>query len=219
VPGEQGAGRSGARLHRAVDLEAACRALGLEVSEDQKSRLLRYRDLLAEWSRKVDLVAPAGPEEVLRAHILDSLLLLVMADPAPAAWVVDVGSGAGLPGVVWAVARPDLWVVMLEPRRKRAAFVERVVLELGLRNAQAEPLRAEQAAKQARYARQFQMAVCRALGTPEQVARLARGLVRPAGRVVVPVGPQRPVRPPFQELQRPVPWERGKVRRVAVLLV
>lgn len=203
----------------AVDLDEACAALDLKLSRLQKQTLLRYRDLLVHYARRVDLVAPAPPEDILRAHVLDSLLLLVMAEPEKHAWVADVGSGAGLPGLVWAVARPDLRVVLLEPRHRRAAFVERAILDLCLPNAHVEACRAEQAARDPRYSGRFDLVVARAVGPPPRVLRMARGLLRDGGRLLVPVGPAEEVTAPFVELRRPVPWEEGRTRRVAVLSV
>ncbi len=202
-----------------MDLESASRALGLDLNPEQVGCLLRYRDLVVTWTRRLDLVAPAPPEEVLRSHVLDSLLLLGVASPPPSAWVADVGSGAGLPGLVWAVARPDLHVVLLEPRRKRAAFLERAVGELAVRNVQVEVLRSEQASLDPRYRGRFDVVVARAVAPPEQVRRMAGDLVKPGGKLVVPVGPQARVREPFREIAREVPWQAGRVRRVAVLLV
>jgi 16S rRNA (guanine527-N7)-methyltransferase len=202
-----------------VDLEEACAALGLRLSPQQTAALVRYRDLLVEYARRLDVVAPAPPEEVLRAHVLDSLLLLVVADPGLGAWVADVGSGGGLPGVVWAVARPDLHLVLVEPRRKRAAFLERVVLELELPNAEVEASRAEEASKDPRYARRFDVVVARAVAPPLRVLRMAKGLLKEGGRLVVPVGPTAEVPPPFVEARRPVPWDPGRTRRVAVASV
>jgi len=199
-----------------VDLEEACQALGLQLPESQLAVLRRYLDLLVQWNRKLDLVAPAAPDHLLRAHVLDSLLLLAMIQPPQGGAVADVGSGAGLPGVVWAVARPDLWVLLLEPRRKRAAFLERVTLELKLANVQVEPVRAERAAANPQYARRFHVVVARAVAGPQRFLHLAGGLVRPGGVVAVPVGPDTEILPPFREVRRPVPWEPGRTRRVAV---
>jgi 16S rRNA (guanine527-N7)-methyltransferase len=202
-----------------VRLEEACSTLGLHLDGRQVGLLLRYRDLLVAWNRKVDLVAPAPPDELLRAHVLDSLLLLVMSDPPAGALVADVGTGAGLPGLVWAVARPDLRLVLVEPRRKRAAFVERAASELGIPNAEVVAERAEELCRDPRWAGRFDMVVARAVGPPQHVLQAAGGLLKRGGRLVVPVGPSRPVPEGFHEVVREVPWETGKIRRVAIGLV
>lgn len=202
-----------------MDLEEASRALGLHLSEQQIRLLRKYRDLLVTWNRRLDLVAPATPEGILRAHVMDGLLLLAMCEPPAGGEVVDVGSGAGLPGLVWAVARPDLRLLLLEPRRKRAAFLERALAELGVRNADVDARRAEEAGTDPRWQGRFDVAVARAVATPEQVLRVARGLLKRGGSLVVPVGPDYRVRPPFREASREVPWEPGRVRRVAVAVV
>ncbi len=202
-----------------MSLEEACAALGLHLGRRQVALLLKFRDLLVAWNRRLDLVAPAPPDEILRAHVLDSLLLLVMSEPHPGALVADVGTGAGLPGLVWAVARPDLRLVLLEPRRKRAAFVERAASELGVHNAEVVAQRAEALSRDPRWAGRFDLLVARAVAPPQKVLRAAGSLLKPGARLVVPVGPGQPVPGGFREVAREVPWEPGKVRRLAVGLV
>lgn len=202
-----------------MDPEEAARALGLRLSRKQLDLLLLYRDLLIAWNRRVDLVAPSNPQDILRGHVLDSLLLLVVCEPARGGRVVDVGSGAGLPGLVWAVARPDLHLLLLEPRRKRAAFLERAMSELGLPNVEVEARTAEEAGKDPRWRGRFDLAVARAVAEPEEVLKVARDLLKVGGRLAVTVGPQYRVRPPFREASREVPWQPGMVRKVAVALV
>ncbi|MCS7235040.1 MAG: 16S rRNA (guanine(527)-N(7))-methyltransferase RsmG [Armatimonadota bacterium] len=201
-----------------MELEEACRALGLVLSDRQRAQLLGYRDLLARWNVRVDLVAPASVEEILRAHVLDSLLLLVMVRPPQGGSVADVGSGAGLPGLVWAVARPDLQVVLLEPRKKRAAFAERAAVQLQIPNVQVEALRAEEACTRPQYQAKFDVVVARAVAAPAVVLRMARRLLRGGGRLAVPVGPGAAVSPPFHEVACRVPWDPQRTRRVAVFL-
>lgn len=202
-----------------MDLEEASRALGLHLSRKQLDLLLLYGDLLITWNRKLDLVAPSTPQDILRAHVMDSLLLLVVCEPPREGKVADVGSGAGLPGLVWAVARPDLRLLLLEPRKKRAAFLERALSELGLLNVEVEARRAEEAARDPRWRARFDLAVARAVAEPEEVLKTARGLLRVGGRLVVTVGPEYCVRAPFREASREVPWQPGQVRRVAVAVV
>lgn len=202
-----------------MELEEAARALRLQVDRIASRRVHRYFELLQEWNRKVDLVSPAPPETLWRAHVLDSLLLLSMAAPPVRSRIADVGSGGGLPGLVWACVREDLQVVLVEPRRKRAAFLERAVADLGVRNAEVASLRVEQLAEDPTYRGTFDVAVARAVAPPEEVLQRAGALLKPTGRLLVPVGPAQAVRPPFLEIRRKVPWEVSRERRVAVLSV
>lgn len=202
-----------------MELEEAASHLNLKLEEGASRRVHEYFALLQQWNRRVDLVAPGTPEVLWYAHILDSLLLLSVAAPPERSQVADVGSGAGLPGLVWACVRGDLEVVLLEPRRKRAAFLERAVAELDLRNVEVVPRRAEELVREGAYRGRFDVVVARAVAPPEEVMRRAAGLAKRGGRLLVPVGPKEQVTPPFVEVRRRLPWEPARERRVAVLLV
>ncbi len=113
--------------------------LGLALSDDARARLLRYQGLLAQWGDKINLTALRTPEEVVQRHFLDSLALVrelpsadkLRADELPPT-LVDVGSGAGFPGVLCALFRPDLRVTLVERVGKKAAFLLTLRRELEL---------------------------------------------------------------------------------------
>ena len=94
------------------------------------NRLVRYADLLSVWSERHNLVRFAGPQELVDRHVVDSLAAAPFLDSRGR--LLDVGSGAGLPGVPLLVVRPEWSGVLLEPRQKRWAFLKMVVRELGL---------------------------------------------------------------------------------------
>jgi 16S rRNA (guanine527-N7)-methyltransferase len=100
----------------------------------------RYADRLLAWNRKVNLTAITAPAEVAEKHLVDSLVLL--PDVAAARTLLDVGSGAGLPGVPLACARPELAVTCCDSVTKKVAFVKAVAAELGV-NVRAVAVRAE----------------------------------------------------------------------------
>lgn len=97
---------------------------GISLSQSVASRLARYLAQLDAWRRTTNLTGPFGPEE-LTAHTLESVLGEKLI--AHGARLVDIGSGAGFPGLPLAIARPDLTVTLLEPRAKRAAFLRHAV--------------------------------------------------------------------------------------------
>src|SRR2546428_13788172 len=104
-------------------LEPAAAILGSPLTTEQRERVVRYLALLAEWSKKARLTTITRPLDAVRLHILDSLLCLQAGIPQGAS-VLDVGSGAGLPGIPLAIARPDLVVTLLEAASRKAAFLE-----------------------------------------------------------------------------------------------
>jgi 16S rRNA (guanine527-N7)-methyltransferase len=105
-------------------------AFGLPVPEDARALLHRYADRLLAWNRKVNLTSITAPAEVAEKHLVDSLLLLPAI--AGATSLLDVGSGAGLPGVPLACVRRDLAVTCCDSVAKKVAFVKAVAAELGL---------------------------------------------------------------------------------------
>lgn len=118
-------------------LDAGVRALGLGLTELQSDRLLAYAALILKWNKVYNLTAVREPQAVLTHHLLDSLAVIA---PLQREWpatskrsrLLDVGSGAGLPGVVIAILREDIEVSCLDAVAKKAAFVQQVAAELRL---------------------------------------------------------------------------------------
>lgn len=107
--------------------------LGLTLHATAVADLCRYHAELAKWSQKMNLIAKAPLAEVIETHFLDSLTLLPVLDELPATGpLLDIGSGAGFPGLALKIARPALHVTLVEPRQKRVSFLRHVIRTLGL---------------------------------------------------------------------------------------
>lgn len=115
----------------ARSLDNGIDALGLDVSRAARRRLLDYVALLAKWNRVYNLTAVQRPEQMVTRHLLDSLAVLPYLKPTH---VLDVGTGAGLPGIPLAAAREDCTFVLLDSNRKKTRFITQAVGELGFRN-------------------------------------------------------------------------------------
>jgi len=120
-----------------TDLEAGTTALGLDLGQGQRQALLDYLALLARWNRAYNLTAVREPAQMVTRHLLDCLAVAPLVHGAR---VLDVGSGAGLPGIILAVAFPRLEVKLLDASLKRTRFLTHAVRELGL-GARVEVLR------------------------------------------------------------------------------
>ena len=124
-------------------LGEGCDALGVVLDTAAVERLFVYFTELTRWSRKINLIAKGTPDaEILEKHFLDSLTLLPLLD-VPGAHLLDVGTGAGFPGLVCKAARPDLTVTLLEPRLKRVSFLRHVIRTLNLAGVEALAYRVE----------------------------------------------------------------------------
>lgn len=121
----------------AAGLASGLDALGLELSPAQRGQLLGYLDLLAKWSKVYNLTAVREPADMLTHHILDSLAIVAplrRQTGGAAGKLLDVGSGAGLPGAVVAICCPQLAVDCLDAVGKKAAFIQQAAGTLGLPN-------------------------------------------------------------------------------------
>jgi len=169
------------------DLDAAARLLPRPLDGAQLQTIARYLELIAAWSKKARLTAVTRPAEAVRVHILDSLQCLSAGFPDGAA-VIDVGSGAGLPGIPLKIARPDLSVTLLETSSRKAAFLELAAEELRLKVEVLEA-RAEDAGRDARWRERFDIGVARAVAPLAVLCELVLPFIRPGGKAVLLKGP------------------------------
>ncbi len=156
-------------------LAAGVAELGVEVGPAAQDKLLAYLELMAKWNRVYNLTALRNPGEWVTHHLLDSLSVLPhVRGPL----VVDVGSGAGLPGLALAMARPDWQLVSVEAVDKKAAFQRQVAAELTLANVKVEGRRVEDVV----LAGGADTVVSRAFSSLADFVDLTRHLLRPDGQ-------------------------------------
>jgi 16S rRNA (guanine527-N7)-methyltransferase len=165
-------------------IDGGARALGLALPPGGADRLAALIALLAKWNRTFNLTAIREPARMVTHHVLDSLALLTGVSLARGARLVDVGCGAGLPGLPLAIARPDLDVTLLDSNGKKIAFVRQAIGELGLANATAVATRIEAYAPPAR----FDAIVSRAFSDLASFAAAGRRLLAPGGVLVAMKG-------------------------------
>ena len=158
--------------------------LGLAMDAAGVERLLVYLAELMKWSRRVNLIARDTPQaQVVETHFLDSLTLLPFLDGAGGIHLLDVGSGAGFPGLALACVRPDARFTLCEPRQKRVSFLRHVVRTLGLAKVEVVAERVE--AHLADWPGRFTHITSRAVAEPAAFLPLVRPLVTPATRVLL----------------------------------
>lgn len=172
------------RLSETLQRELA--AVGVSPAPHDLEDLIRYLELIVRWRTRARLTAISDPLASARTHVADSLLCL-RAGLAPGSSLIDVGSGAGLPGIPVAIVRRDLQVTLLEPDGRKAAFLELAVTQLGLRVSVAA-MTAEAAGRGA-LRESFDLAAARAVAPLVPLCELTLPLVRVGGRVVLLKGP------------------------------
>lgn len=167
-------------------LVAGIQHLGLELTEQCILLIIRYLKLLLRWNARINLVGSKELPELIHQHILDSLAV-VRYVPVNAYRVVDVGSGAGLPGVLIAIARPEVNVVALEPNHKKHAFLSTVHRVLGLQNFCALSQRLEEHLEEASF-EPYNVAVSRATFPVAVWLEKANSLVSATGIIIAMEG-------------------------------
>lgn len=164
-----------ARAERAQTIAQGAAALGVSLDRQQCERLSGFVELLARWNRAFNLTAVRDPEQMVYRHLLDSLAVLPHLEGER---FVDVGTGAGLPGIPLAVANPGAHFLLLDGNGKKIRFVHQAVAELGLTNVEARAERAELH----RPAVPYDGVLSRAFGSLADLVRLCAHLVAPTGR-------------------------------------
>jgi 16S rRNA (guanine527-N7)-methyltransferase len=135
---------------------------GIEVNAEQAESFQQYMALLLNWNEKVNLTAITQPEEVANKHFLDSILLLQYLDITDGAKLIDIGTGAGFPGVALKLMRPNMELTLLDGLNKRLVFLKDLSEKLRF-SAEFVHARSEEAAKQKEYREQFDFATARAV--------------------------------------------------------
>lgn len=166
-------------------LAQKCSTWNIVLSGAQLDLLDRYAEILVDYNQKVNLTAITSPEGIEDRHFADSLLFA--AQPEVTGKLVDVGTGAGFPGVVAKIFKPDLQLTLMEPTGKRVDFLKYLCGELGLTGVEFAKERAEEAARKA-WREQFDLASARAVAALPMLAEYCLPLVKVGGNFLAMKG-------------------------------
>ena len=163
--------------------------IGPELTPAQAEQFEKYCALLIEWNKVMNLTAIVDPEEVAVKHFADSLTLLPYLDRAGTRTLIDVGTGAGFPGIPLKILRPELEVTLLDSLEKRVRFLDTVIGELGLSGIRTIHARAEDAGRDKRLRGQFDASTARAVAPMNVLCEYCLPFVRPDGYFYAMKGP------------------------------
>jgi len=194
----------GNSTHLLKSLQTGLRALELSLPLAAQEKLIAYIELLAKWNQAYNLTAVSDPGQMIARHLLDSLAIMPFVRGPR---VLDIGSGAGLPGIPLALARPDFQFVLLDSNAKKTRFVIQAVAELGLKNVEAAHSRVETY----RPAAKFDTLIARAFAGIADMLGLSAPLCVPGGRWLAMKGVY-----PQQELAAIPPDYQVETRRLQV---
>jgi 16S rRNA (guanine527-N7)-methyltransferase len=173
-------------------LAAAAESLGCRLDDDQLDRFERYRALVLEWNQQLNLTGIRDPDAFEVLHFVDAVAALAVLPAEARPRVVDVGTGAGLPGLALRIARPDLHLTLLDSVAKKTRVVGAIVAELGLADAAVDggppvevlTARAEDVGRDPARRESWDVALARAVGTVVVLAELCLPLVRVGGLTI-----------------------------------
>lgn len=170
-------------------LVSSAAGYGIEITPEQAEGFQIYLRLLTEWNEKMNLTAIREPKAVAEKHFLDSLLLLKYVDFPRGASLIDVGTGAGFPGVPLLILRPDLGLTLLDGLNKRLVFLDTLLKELSL-EAKLVHARAEEAGREAEYRAKFDFAAARAVAQLPVLCEYCLPFLKPGGVFAAMKGPK-----------------------------
>ena len=171
-------------MYNTEKFEKGLEDLGITLSEKQIGQFLKYYEILVEWNSFMNLTGITEFEEVITKHFLDSLAVVKVCDPASAGSVIDIGTGAGFPGLPLKIAFPHLEVVLLDSLNKRIKFLNEVILQLGLDGIRTIHGRAEDFARDQNYRESFDLCVSRAVANLSSLSEYCLPYTALGGRFI-----------------------------------
>lgn len=170
------------------ELMAKAKTIGVKVNVKQAEKFQKYLELLLEWNEKINLTAITDPSQVVEKHFLDSLTLLSHSKIKEGAKVVDVGTGAGFPGIPLKIMRPDVELTLLDSLNKRLNFLGGVCAALGI-EARRVHKRAEEAGLDKTMRESYDVAVARAVAPMNVLCEYCLPLIKMKGSFIAMKGP------------------------------
>ncbi|AAK81652.1 16S rRNA (guanine527-N7)-methyltransferase [Clostridium acetobutylicum] len=166
-----------------------CKKIGIEFTEEKYGKFMRYKELLQEWNKVMNLTSIVDDEEIVKKHFIDSIKIFECEHIVKAKRIIDVGTGAGFPGLPIAIMNDDIEVVLLDSLQKRVNFLNEVIKELNLKNISTVHGRAEDFGVDKDYREKFDVAVSRAVANMAVLSEFCLPFARVGGYLVALKGP------------------------------
>ena len=172
------------------ELAKAAAEYGISLSDTQMEQYNRYFELLVEWNEKINLTAITEPKEVAIKHMIDSITAYDENLFKDGTTVIDVGTGAGFPGLPLKIFCPEIKLTLMDSLNKRIKFLQTVVEELGLKDVECVHARAEEGARNKKYRESFDIAVSRAVARLPILCEYCLPFVKKGGHFIALKGMQ-----------------------------
>ncbi len=189
--------------------------IGYNLQEEQLEQFFTYKELLIEWNKKMNLTAIEQEEDIITKHFIDSLSIAsYIPDTAK---VIDIGTGAGFPGIPLKILKKDLSITLLDSLNKRITFLKEVIRNLSLENIQAVHARAEELAHKEEYREQYDIAVSRAVAPMHTLLEYMLPYVKIGGKCICMKGPN--LQEESKDLQNCLETLGGKIEKIEEIVL
>lgn len=167
-----------------TQFEKDIKALGVDLNEKQIEQFLTYYEMLVEWNEFMNLTAITEYEDVLKKHFVDSISLIKAYDVSKNVKLIDIGTGAGFPGLALKIAYPNLQVTLLDSLNKRIKFLDEVIIKLNLTGIDTIHGRAEDFAKPDKLREKYDLCVSRAVANLSTLSEYCIPFVKIGGKFI-----------------------------------
>lgn len=167
----------------------ACKDVGLDLTEKQYNQFIKYMHLIQEWNEKINLTAITDDDDVIKKHFIDCIKIFKCESISEAQNLIDVGTGAGFPGIPIAIMKPETNVTLLDSLNKRITFLNTVISQLDLKNVTTIHSRAEDGARRKDLREKFDIATSRAVANMAVLSEYCLPYVKVGGSLIALKGP------------------------------
>ena len=189
--------------------------ISIEFTEEQLQQFYQYMQLLLEWNEKMNLTAIVEPKEIILKHFIDSVTILKYIDKNKT--LIDIGTGAGFPGIPVKIMRPDIEVTVLDSLNKRIHFLEEVINQLGLKKIETVHARIEEYGKNRKYRESYDIATSRAVANLTTLSEYMLPMVKVGGISICMKGAE--IEEEFSKSQKAIDILGGKIQKVDTFIL
>lgn len=184
--------------------------LGIDIKEEQSEKFYEYMNLLIEWNNKINLTAITKPEEIIKKHFVDSAVISQYINNKDT--IIDVGTGAGFPGIPLKILKNDIKITLLDSLNKRLVFLNEVISKLELKNVKIQHSRAEEAGSNKEYREKYDVAVSRAVAPLNILVEYLLPLIKIGGKAICMKGNS--IEEEVQTARKAISTLGGKVEKI-----